>query len=113
MATLLLRLSNVPEDELVEVCQLLDEANIGHYQTTAGFWGAGLAGLWLADDNQFEETKALLNDYQQERYQRMHALPVESFCQRSFRQPLKLLLSVLAIGAIGYFSLVPFLDMYS
>jgi hypothetical protein len=67
MAKLLFRLRNVPDDELNDVHAILAEHDIAVYETDAGNWGISLPALWLQDDNQFEQARELIEQYQQER----------------------------------------------
>lgn len=67
MPTLLLKLKNVPEDEHADVCELLEDNNIHYYETNVGFWGVGMAGIWLRDESQLKEAQGLLQDYMAER----------------------------------------------
>lgn len=69
MSILLMKLRGVPEDELAELTDLLEHADIDYYETTAGSWGISLPAIWLRDEAQAEKAYALLNDYQQGRYQ--------------------------------------------
>lgn len=71
MSRLLFRLRNVPDDEAEEVRQLLTAHNIGFYETSAGNWGISMPALWIHEDHRFEEARALLEVYQQERAQRI------------------------------------------
>jgi hypothetical protein len=73
MAKLLFRLRHVPEDEAAEVRDLLTTHNISFYETSAGNWGISMPGLWLHHDADYPQARALLDDYQAERRQRMRA----------------------------------------
>lgn len=67
MATLLLNLRNVPDDEADEVRALLDENRIDCYETRPSLWGVSAGGIWLAEDAQVGQARALLADYQSRR----------------------------------------------
>jgi len=67
MATLLLRLNDVPEDEAEDVRQLLTEKGLNFYETHAGFFGLGVAAIWLSDDNQLPLARAIVDEYQSHR----------------------------------------------
>lgn len=69
MAKLLLKLRNVPEDEYEDICSILEENEIAFYETQVGFWGIGVAAIWLRNDDQFEQAAELLNVYMQSRQQ--------------------------------------------
>lgn len=71
MATLLFHLGNVPDEEAEAVRRLLDEHGIATYETRAGFWGLGVAAIWLRDEAQREEARALIDAYQRELGERM------------------------------------------
>lgn len=73
MAKLLFRLRNVPDDEATEVRELLATHEIAFYETSAGNWGISMPGLWLRNDADYPQARALLDDYQQQRVQRMRA----------------------------------------
>jgi nitrogenase molybdenum-iron protein alpha/beta subunit len=73
MATLLLNLRNVPDDEAGEVRALLDGHGIDYYETPPSFWGVSAGGLWLRDTARLDEARAHLARYQAERGERMRA----------------------------------------
>lgn len=117
MGTLLLRLKNVPEDEYEEVCHLLEEHDVSFYETKAGFWGVGMAAIWLSDDSQLSHAQSLLNDYTQARQKRMQAQHEQALKDGEARtlastfsqQPLTFTLYLLAMIAILALSVLPFL----
>lgn len=119
MGTLLFRLSQVPTDEAQDIRQLLEDNDIDYYETHAGFFGTSVAGLWLERKDQQERARTLLSQYQQERLQRVRADyecrlaagEVENLWQRIKRQPLKVLLCLVAVVIILYFSIMPFMRM--
>lgn len=67
MATLLFKLTHVPDDEAEEVRDLLHEHEIHFYETNAGRWRVGLDAIWLPDDTQTEQARLLIDNYQQAR----------------------------------------------
>lgn len=67
MAALLFKLSNVPEDEAADVRQLVEEHRFHTYETQAGFWGLGVAAIWLIDSERLPEARAVIDAYQAER----------------------------------------------
>ncbi len=113
MAELLFKLNGVPDDEAEQVRDLLNEAGIDFYETSAGNWGVSLAAIWLPDRQQLEQARTLLDDYQHRRQltMRQEALeqPPEAFWQRLLRQPLQVIAILLLVGAILYISIVPFM----
>ena len=67
MAKLLFRMRDVPDDEAEEVRELLEKKEIEFFETSAGNWGASMPGLWLVNEQQFEEARAVLDEYQKAR----------------------------------------------
>ncbi|WP_396957001.1 DUF6164 family protein [Nitrosomonas sp.] len=91
MSKLLFRLRNVPDDEAKEVRALLIEHQVDFYETSAGNWGVSMPALWLRDESQYPQARALLDTYQaarsaraREEYSRLkkagkHKTPADSF----------------------------------
>ena len=71
MAKLLFRMRDVPDDEAEEVRELLTQNEIPFFETFAGNWGISMPGLWLVDEQQFDEARALLDEYQEVRSTRV------------------------------------------
>lgn len=121
MATLLFKLTNVPDDEAAEVRMLLDENNIRYYETDAGFWRVGVDALWLADEAQQDIAKALLKEYQQRRTlmqreayeERVAKGEAVSFAQQIARKPLRFLGLALTILFVLGLTLLPFMAFLS
>lgn len=67
MPTLLFKLRNVPDDEAQEIRELLTENDIHYYETTSGSWGISLPAFWLHSNDQLEQGKSLIQEYQKER----------------------------------------------
>jgi len=120
MAQLLFKLHQVPEDEAEEVRQLLAQNAIATYETQAGFWGLGVAAIWLVDAAQLESAKGLLADYQDRRLAQQQALKAEqlargetppSFRQRLMRQPVRVSLMFLAVVFVLGLSILPFVAL--
>lgn len=117
MPHLLFRLNGVPEDEEIEVRRLLDENHIDYYETSAGLFGISLAALWLRDEGEVERATELLEQYQQQRYQRAREKyeqqqrdgTAETTIQKALRHPVRTLLYLAIVIIILYFSTVPFL----
>ena len=119
MAIQLVRLRNVPSDELEELYALMEENDIEVYETPAGNWGISMPALWLRHDDDHARAKALLEAYEQERFRRMRE-EYESLRQqgksRTFmdiarENPVRYILYIIMIGALVYISLVPFLSL--
>ncbi|MGH1471672.1 MAG: DUF6164 family protein [Cellvibrionaceae bacterium] len=119
MKKLLIKLNNVPEDEANEIRSILSEQHIAYYETYAGTFGIGVAGIWLQDHTDFEKSKMLLDEYAQQRLMRAKAEQREAieknqhdtFFKKVAREPFKIFLYLLAIGFILYISVVPFVQM--
>jgi hypothetical protein len=119
MAVLLFKLNGVPQDEADEIRALLDEHAIDYYETEQGNWGISLAAIWLRDAEQKERATALIDRYQEERFARAReeyearkqAGEVETWLGRALRQPLRFVFYLLAILAILYLSIMPFIRL--
>lgn len=71
MTKLLFRMRDVPDDEAEEVRELLTQNEIPFFETFAGNWGISMPGLWLVNEQQFDEARALLDEYQEARSTRV------------------------------------------
>lgn len=67
MSKLLFKLRGVPEDEADDIRELLTENEIDFYETSPGNWGFSMPGIWLNDEAQFENARALIDKYQKAR----------------------------------------------
>ena len=120
MATQLVKLRYVPDDEIAELHALFAEHEIEVYETTAGSFGISMPAIWLKDDKQLEFAKKVLEQYEQERYARAKAeydALKASGQQRTVwdmiqENPLRYLLYVGCIIGLAYISLVPFLSLW-
>lgn len=116
MATLLFRLNQVPEDEAEDIRQLLDNGDFDTYETSAGFWGLGVAAIWLRDTTQLARAQQLIDDYQQHRAEKMRADyqarivagEEPGFWQHNLQHPLRLLGIVAFIIFLITVMLLPF-----
>lgn len=119
MAKLLFRLGNVPDEEAEEVRRLLEERGFEVYETRAGFWGLGVAAIWLRDERQYEAAREALDRYQQELGERMRRERDElaarglapTLWKRLLAQPVKVVLLAAAALAILAVSVLPFLKL--
>lgn len=119
MARLLLNLRNVPDDEHLEVRELLDENGIDYYETEPSKWMISFGGVWLADEAQAEQAEALMAEYQEQRREReqqryrdqLEAGEQETLGQRFRRKPANFLAVLIGIGAILYLALMPFITL--
>ena len=116
MARKLFSLRNVPEDEAEEIRMLLREHGIEFHETSSGFLDLMTAAIWVDDDSRFEVARALLDNYQQARYQQArtayHQLRTENrhtkFSDQLRREPLKLLLYLLLALGLLLLTTLPF-----
>lgn len=119
MAVLLLKLKNVPDDEHEEVCALLEEHEIAYYETNVGFWGVGMAGIWLHDHTQLELAQGVLQTYMQQRQ-----VSAKEACEQAInegtartlfstfrQQPVTFVLYLLAIAGVAALTTLPFLGL--
>lgn len=115
MSVLLFKLYNVPEDEAYEVRQLLAEHAFQTYETQAGFFGLGVAAIWLENDNQLNQARAVIDRYQAERSARQRALYAEqrargegpTLIKNLLAKPLRSLTMIALIILVLTVSLVP------
>lgn len=117
MAKLLFRMRHVPDDEAMEVRELLDKHGIEYFETFAGNWGISFPGLWLKNEKQYEHARQLLDEYQSARSSRIKA---EYELQKSLGQaptmwhsfvenPWRFVVYFTLIAGVLYFSLSYFL----
>jgi hypothetical protein len=119
MSVLIFRLNGVPDDEAVEVRALLDEHGFDYHETTGGFLGLGVAGLWLIDADQKAAARQVIDTYQEARSARLSseyaalraAGQAETMLQRIARQPLTSLFYLAGAAAVLYLVLWPFLTL--
>lgn len=116
MATLLFKLNQVPDDEAEDIRKLLDNGGFDVYETSAGFFGLGVAAIWLRDPNDIARARELIEGYQQQRaitmqadYQaRIVSGEEMNFWQQSLRQPIRTLGIVAVIVLILAVLMLPF-----
>jgi hypothetical protein len=121
MATQLLKLRHVPEDEKAELFALLEEHEIDFYETSAGNWGISMPALWLSNDAQLSEAKTLLKEYGEHRYSRMRSEyeqlksegKARTFLDIARENPLQFVVYLSIVAALVYFSIVPFIAISS
>jgi len=114
MATLLLNLRDVPDDEADAVRALLDAHGIDWYETRPSPWGVSSGGIWARSDDQVERAREHLATFQQQRaaaaraeYQAdVEAGRVDSLWQRIRRRPLHSLLALAGIVVVLVLGLV-------
>lgn len=116
MSKLLIKLRHAPEDEIDEIRSLLKQHRIDFYETQSGPWGISAPGIWLRDEDQYHDAKALLDDYHEKRfheqraeYERLRrAGQNRTFLQNLAEHPVQVILYSLIVGLIVYFSIAPF-----
>lgn len=116
MATLLFRLNNVPEDEAEDIRQLLDDKGFSFYETHAGFFGLGVAAIWLINDQQLPLARAIIDEYQAKRaikqrqqYEELRASgEIPDFFQSIWQHPFRFLGVLLLILFVLSLMLIPF-----
>lgn len=120
MAMMLFRLNGVPDDEADGVRALLSEHKVETHETNRGFWGIGLAAIWLTanDRKEYLRARELIDAYQDDHAARARAerdanwrghLP--ELWQQFRRNPVSMLSFCLLALAIVYFSLMPFFNI--
>ena len=117
MTKLLFKLHNVPNDEINDVRELFDTDDFETYETDKGRWGIGLSAIWLRNDEQYDDAKALLNEYQQRRYENAQEDRAEverlSFTQGLFvkfkQDPEQFFMSLLALTIVVGVTIYPFM----
>lgn len=115
MSVLLFKLYNVPEDEAEDVRQLLSEQGFQTYETQAGFFGLGVAAIWLQDKTQLESARKVIDRYQvqrstdqRERYAQLKASGrAPTISQKMVENPLRFVATVVIIIIVALVSLVP------
>ena len=119
MSALLFRLRDVPDDEAEEIRKLLTDNTIEFYETSAGNWGISFAGIWLKDELQLVEAKALIKTYEKERLLRVRAEYDELAREGRERtiidvikeNPFRFLIYMAVIALVLTLSIKPFLDL--
>lgn len=120
MAILLFRLKNVPDDEAMEIRELLAENDIYFYETNAGMWRIGLDAIWLADTVHEVAARELIKNYQAERelhQQKNYAQLVArgevlTFWQQLRQHPIHTAAGVIAIVFVLLLTFAPFALMF-
>jgi hypothetical protein len=112
MAKLLFSLRDVPEDEAVEVRELLESHQLDFYETSAGNWGVSMPALWLNNNDDYPQARQLLDEYQQQRvlnqrtkYQALKQQGLEqSFLKHVIANPIRFFAYLTVICLILYAS---------
>jgi len=110
MAILLFSLRGVPDDESLEIKDLLDKHEIDYYETSAGNWGISMPALWLRNDEQLEKSQKLLNEYHKQRAETQRKIYQEQKKDRKnksiinvfIENPIRFLIYIAAIAFMIY-----------
>ena len=119
MARQLLKLRNVPEDELAEIYELLEAHEVDFYETSAGNWGISMPALWLRNDEDYSRVRDLLDEYSEQRYQRAREKyeylkqtgKARTFMDIARESPIKVALYLAIVFVLIYFSIAPFINI--
>ena len=120
MSKLLMNLRNVPDDEAEDVRRFLKSGAIGYFETQPSRWGLSAGGIWIRDDGDVAEAKRLMAEYQRARQARARAEraeaerngTAETFADVLRTQPLRVVLTVLAIALVLGLMAVPVLLLW-
>lgn len=120
MAVMVFRLNGVPDDEAEDIRQLMAEHQFDVYETQPGFFGIGLAAIWLKDEDQFSAVRAVIDEYQQQRSQRLseeHKQMVvdgqaPTLLSRFRSAPITVVLYLIAAVIILALSIKPFFSLH-
>ena len=107
----------VPEDEAQEVRDLLEENNIKFFETFAGNWSISVPAIWVRHDEQFEEARKVIEEYQIGRTARVKQDLLDqeikgkklTFASVFLEDPTRFISSLVAIFVVLYLSLRFFL----
>jgi len=116
MSKLLFKLNQVPDDEALDIRQLLEENEIEFYETDCGRWGLGFAAIWLQQKKQFEQARRLIDQYQQDRSSSLRDNLQAEINQgrqisklEAFKQtPIRSSVLIIFAGLLAYFTVIPF-----
>lgn len=119
MATVLMNLRDVPEEEAQEVRELLAKHRILFYETPPSRWGISMGAIWLSDKRQEEEARQLIAQYQRKRRAKIRVNherlkregSAETLLDNIRNRPFKVLLYFVAAALILYFSIRPFFSL--
>ncbi|AOY89354.1 hypothetical protein BKP64_14910 [Marinobacter salinus] len=115
----LMNLRFVPDDEADEIRALLEAHEVPYYETPPSRWGISMGGFWVHDDDQAARARALLEDYQRQRFENQRRTYEErrargetgGFWFMLSRKPLRTLAACIAILVIVGLSLLPFIRL--
>lgn len=119
MAKILFRLNGVSDEEANDVRELLANHAIDFYETSAGNWGVSVAAIWLKNDDQFAQARALLDAYQKERVVRVREEYAQleregknkTFLQAVSQKPIRFAIHLALAMLVIYLSIQLVLDL--
>ena len=106
MSVLIFNLRHVPDDEAQDVRELLLDNNIEFHETSAGILGMSVPGLWVVNEEQVEEARHLIDEYQQLRQKRVreeYRLKKRTSMDMFKENPVRYSGSILVIILLCYF----------
>ncbi|MBN7769877.1 hypothetical protein KUV44_14035 [Marinobacter daepoensis] len=115
----LMNLRHVPDDEADDIRALFDEHEVRYYETPPSRWGISMGGFWVNDDEEARRARALLDAYQQQRFETQRQAYEQGLARGDIggvgsmfrRYPLRTLAACLAIVVIIGISLLPFIRL--
>ena len=107
MSRLLFKMRHVPQDEAEDIRRILDDHDIDFFETFPGNWGISVPAIWLKHDGQFEAARILIDDYQEERIQRMQESyrETKTMSQVFWESPCRFFIYLSAIAIVLFISL--------
>ena len=107
MSRLLFKMRYVPQDEADDIRRLLENHDIDFFETFSGNWGISVPAIWLKHDGQFEAARILIDDYQEERIQRMQESyrETKTMSQVFWESPCRFFIYLSAIAIVLFISL--------
>lgn len=113
----LMNLRHVPDDEADEIRALFEEHEVRYYETPPSRWGISMGGFWVHDAEEAARAKALLDEYQRQRFQSQRQAYEQGLARGDIggigsmfrRYPVRTLAACLAIAVIVGISLLPFI----
>lgn len=115
MAKLLLNLRHVADDEIEDVTAFLDAHGIAWYPTKPSLFGISAGGIWIEDNADWPRARALMDDYQRQRSERVRRAQAEAVRDGRARtfgdvlrdEPIRVVLTMLAIAFLLALVAVP------
>jgi len=115
----LMNLRHVPDEEADEIRELFEAHDVPYYETPPSRWGISMGGFWVHDDDEARRARALLEEYQRERWQRQREAyeqdlasgRVGGFWHRLRHKPVTTVAACLAIAVILALTLAPFISL--